>query len=270
MKRSKINEIIENKVLKKLTEKFQEKGFKYKKGIKGFYKRDKELLSEITISDRLGLFMVQEGVTERYNDLYITFEIFFKTGLYEFEKWYKEHFGVGDHLRIDTFHKVLEFCILAKEGTDFIIPDDISANQREYFGEEKRLIKILPDNIYQFASWDMIDEVDDFDAHINKVFDTLEEMITTRYDLLQLYNREKKDDLGRYNSEYMKYNALLIYDGQLALPTKFIIEKCNNVIAEIDQMTDETQKEQRIRSLNRFISIAEKHLHIKIDNPYKK
>ena len=253
MKQSKINDVIQNKVLKKLTEKFQEKGFKYKKGIKGFYKKNNELLSEITISNRFGLFMIQEGETERYNDLYITFEIFFKTELFEFEKWYKENFGVGDHLRIDTFHKVIEFCILAKEGIDFNIPDDISANQKEYFGEEKRLLKILPDNIYQFASWDMINEVYDFDAHINKVFDTLEEMINTKYDFLQLYNSEKTDDLGHYNSEYMKYNALLIYHNQLTLPTKFIIEKCNNAIAEINQMTEETKKEQRIQSLSRFI-----------------
>lgn len=270
MKQSKINEIIENKVLKKLTEKFQERGFKYKKGIKGFYKRDEELLSEVTIYKDYDLFMVQEGETERYNDLYITFEMFFKTELYKFEKWYKENFGGGDHLRIDTFHKVLEFCILAKEGIDFNIPDDISANQKEYFGEEKRLLKILPDNIYQFASWDMIDEVYDFDTHINKVFDTLDEMIATKYDFLQLYNSEKKDDLGVVNSDYMKYNALLIYNKQLELPTKFFTNTCNEVIAEINQMTDEIKKEQLIQSLNRFISIAEKHLALNIHNPFEK
>lgn len=269
MKQSIINEIIENKVLKKLTEKFQEKGFKYKKGIKGFYKREKELLTEVIINQDYNLFMVQEGETEHYNDLYITFEVFFKTQLYEFEKWYRENFGGNDHLRIDTFHKVMKFSILAQEGIDFKIPDDISANQKEYFGEEKRLLKILPDHIYQFISWKTIEEVYDFNAHINKVFELLDEMIATKYDFHQLYMCDIKDKIGRYNSEYMKYNALLIYDNQLELPTKFVNEKINYFLNQINQTQEEVKKEQHLQSLNKFISIAEKHLNIQIDNPFK-
>lgn len=88
-------------------------------------------------------------------------------------------------------------------------------------------------------------------------------------ELRERYNSEEKDDLGCYNSEYMKYNALLIFDKQFDLPTKFITSACNEVIAEINQMTDEIKKEQLIQSLNRFISIAENLLDLKIHNPFK-
>ena len=268
MKLSKIYEIIENKVLKELTDRFLQKGFKYKKGIKGFYRRDKELLYEVIIDKDFNLFMLQEGATECYNDLYITFKVFFKTELYQFEKWYRENFGGNDHLRISTFHKVLEFSILAKEGTDFNIPEDVSANQKEYFGEEKRLLKILPDHIYQFSSWKTIKEVYDFNAHIDKVFELLDEMIATKYDYQELYECSIKDKLGRYNSEYMKYNALLIYNNQLEFPTKFITEKANYFIEQIIITEDEITKQQHIQALNKFISIGEKHLNIQIENPF--
>ena len=262
MKQSKINQIVEEKVLKKIEEKFLEKNFKYKKGIRGFYKRENELLSEVTIDKDFRLFMTPEGEVERYNDLYITFKIFFRTELSEFEKWYQDNFGKGDHARIDTFSKTLEFCVLAKEGIDFKIPEDISPNQKEYFGEEKRLVKILPNNIYQFASWDMIDEIEYFDSHIDMVFSTLDKMIETKYDYLKLY--ANKD-----NSNSLKYNALLIYDNQFDLPTKFIINKCDNAILKIKNLPDGIEKEKFVQSLNRFISMAEKHLDLNISNPFE-
>lgn len=272
MKQSKLNQIIEEKVLKKLTEKFEEKGFKYKKGIRGFYKRENGILYEVTIYHDYELFMSilnDENPDEKFDNFYLTFEMCFRTKLFEFEKWYLENFGKGDHARIATFSETLDFAIPLNENVDFVLPDDFGMNQKTFFGEEKIIKRKLPNNIYQFSSWDMIDEVKDFDTHINIVFSTFDKMMETKYDFLQLYNSEEKDDLGCYNSEYMKYNALLIFDKQFDLPTKFITSACNEVIAEINQMTDEIKKEQLIQSLNRFISIAENLLDLKIHNPFK-
>lgn len=265
MKQSKLNQIIEEKVLKKLTEKFEKKGFKYKKGIRGFYKRENGILYEVTIYHDYELFMSildDENPDEKFDDFYLTFELCFRTELFEFEKWYQENFGKGDHARIDTFSETLDFAIPLNENVDFVLPDDFGMNQKTFFGEEQFIKRKLPNNIYQFSSWDMIDEVKDFDAHTEIVFSTLDKMVETKYNFFELYNKED-------NSDYMKYNALLIYNGQFDLPTKFINKTCNKVIAEINQMTDEIKKEQLIQSLNRFVSIAENLLDLKIHNPFK-
>lgn len=270
MKQSKLNQIIEEKVLKKLTGRFQEKGFKYKKGIGGFYKRENEVMYEVTIYHDYKLFMStlnDEDPNDKFDDFYLTFEVLFRTELFEFEKWYQDNFGKGDNKKIDTFSKKLDFAIPLNESIDFVIPDDFGMNQKTYFGEDKFIKRKLPDNMYQFSSWDMIDEVKDFDSHIGSVFSTLDKMLETKYDFLQLYQSEEKDNLGNYNSDYMKYNALLIYDKQLELPTRFITGKYNSVITEINQLTDENKKEERMQSLNWLISIAEKHLNLNIHNP---
>src|SRR5690606_6588091 len=105
MKKSKINQILEERVIALLNDRFNKIGFKYKKSINGFHMKNEDFLYEITIYNRYDIYM-DTNLTAP-DDLYLTFRMYFNTELYKFEKWYHEVFRSGrtggDGFRIDTF-----------------------------------------------------------------------------------------------------------------------------------------------------------------------
>ena len=268
MKKAKINEIIQKKVINKLLDKFIDNGFKLKKSNNSFFRIDSEFFHEVFIAKDYDLYMMYDSEIENPNDIFISFKMFFSTEFFEFEKWYATNFPSNDQLRLDTFHKEFEFCILVKEGIDFNITEDFSEKSKEYVGEDARLVKVLPNNIYQFESWGMIDEIPDFDSNIDEIYKSLNEMISTKYDLIQLYNSTSKFDTNELNSDYLKYNALLIYNNQLDFPAKFFTQTCNELIDQINSATSDFEKNILLESLITYISLSEKHLNLKIKNPF--
>lgn len=258
MKKPKINQIIEEKVLKELTQGFQENGFQYKKGIKGFVKRQNEIEYEVSIDNTYDIYMDQR-IDGPY-DLYLTFKVSFETNLPEFEKWYINEFGRGDFAYISLFSTALEFCIPLNEGIDFKMPDDFDKNQQTYIGESMHLVKKTTNNAYMFSSFGHEEVIDDFNANTYKVFSTLKELLNKEYDYKNL----------ALNNRWFKYKALLIFLNELEIPTEFIINRTNELISKLESKKIDLEEKFEINdTLEYFITIGRKYLGLTLNNPFK-
>lgn len=256
MKKARINKIIEDKVISQINNYYVDKGFTYKKSIRGFVKKDSELNYEIYVDNDYEIYLDQkfEG-----NYLYLVFRIFFETSIYKFEKWYYENITDVDGTQIDTFRKSLKFCLPLLEGVDFFIPDDFDKNQRTYVGEGMDFVKKNGENKYILSKFGYELEVNDFEKSYTKIFETLESQINIKYDYLQMA-------LENENNKLMKYNALLIYDNQLEIPSKFVRNHIDRILENLKVCNDDNEKISLQKSLEKFKNIGEKYLSLKINN----
>lgn len=259
MVKSKINQILQEKVFPKIHDHFIEKGFKYRKGIRGFVKKENEIEHTVYIYNDYEIFFnLSMNLDE--DDLYLVFKIYFESELYKFEKWYRQNFKSGA-TRLNTFHEALQLCIPLKEDVDFVIPDDFDKNQKTYIGERQYFIKKDLGGVYTFNDFGTDIEILDFNINKDLIYKTLENQLNTVYDYKQM---------ALENDKYFKYRALLIYDNQLEIPTEYVKKHTDFLISEL--ATSEKDFNENVKTseaIDYFVDIGEKFLNIKLSNPYK-
>jgi len=258
MKKNILNRIIIEKVLTGLQGNFNDLGFNLKKGIKGFTLKKDDLLHKFYISDQRYEIFTDKNYKDPY--LYLSFDSFFETKIPEFEKWYINNFGRGDHTRISTFRKHLKFCLPLIENEDFQIPKDFSPNQQTIITERRHLIKKKEGNVYVFSDVGDILEIDDFESHKNKIFYVINEQIEKTYNY---------ENMAIQNYSWFKYQALLIFKNKLDIPKKYVNDRYNFLISEFNTEQDSSKKQKILNSLDRLIEIGNTYLDLSITNPNK-
>lgn len=248
MKKTRINKIIEEKVINILFDDLNNLGYSYSKSKKTFSKKESELLHKISIYKDFQIFTDEK--LDRVYDLYLVFTMYFKSEFYKFEEWYYSNFG-ADETRINTYYESSKFCVPLISGKDFLIPDDFHPNQNTFIGEGRHLIKDLSNGIYQFQNFSTIIEINDFESHKSKIISSANEQLKKKYDYIKLSK----------NNRGFKYQALLIYKDILEIPRQYIKNRFEYLNSEIKNTTDEKKKRKLIEALEHFKMIEKKYLN---------
>jgi hypothetical protein len=250
MKKTRINKIIEDKVINVISKEFLEKGYIYKKSKKCFEKKETELLHQICIDNDFEIYMDEN--LDRFYDLYLVFEIYLRSEFYKFEDWYYENFSKGDLTRIKTYFKSVKFCLPLQSDVDFFIPDDFHPNQNTIIDEKQKFVSLRENMVYEFNDFGNVIEIDDFDFHRTKVIDYCDEQLNYQYD----FNKMALDEIG-----YFKPQALLIYNKMFDIPRKYVSNKIKDLSEKIQIATDEKEKKEFIGALEYFTEIEKKYLN---------
>lgn len=260
MKKNKILEALDRNVINKISQRFSDLGFVYKKGIMGFEKKINNYTHTVYIHKHFSfkIFTNPKHITDDF--FYLIFRVYFETEVNGFEKWYKENISKTDASSSKIFIESLDFCIPLIEDVDYKIPEDFSPKQRTYFDINNCLIEINENKKYHFKNFGYDEYYYDFDFNFEKVLKMLNEQVNKEYDFEQIANENK----GR-----LKHIGMLIYLKNYKLPIEYMTNKCEFFIAEIDKETDGVRKDELLKALDRFISLSDKLLELKILNPYK-
>ena len=249
MKKTRINRIIEEKVINILFDDLNNLGYSYSKSKKTFSKKESELLHKISIYKDFQIFTDEK--LDRVYDLYLVFTMYFKSEFYKFEEWYYDNFG-ADETRINTYYESSKFCVPLISGKDFLIPDDFHPNQNTFIGEGRHLIKDLSNGIYQFQNFSTTIEINDFESHKTKILKCANEQLKKKYN----YEQMALDNNIRF-----KYQALLIYKEMFKIPKQYLKGRFEYLNSEIKNTIDENKKRKLIEALEHFKMIEKKYLN---------